>query len=76
MAPVEISEVVSTSERNAFIKFPWQTYRHDPAWVPPLILERKEFLDRKKHPFYKNAEAMQTFVGEEAKVMRSLFGPQ
>ena len=57
MASVEISEVVSTSERNAFIKFPWQIYRHDPAWVPPLILERKEFLDRKKHPFFEHGDA-------------------
>ncbi len=57
MAPVEVSEVVSNAERNAFIKFPWQIYRHDPAWVPPLILERKEFLDRRKHPFYEHGDA-------------------
>ena len=57
MALVEISQVVSGAERNAFIKFPWQIYRHDPAWVPPLLIERKEFLDRRKHPFYEHGDA-------------------
>ncbi len=57
MAAVEISEVVSRADRDAFIKFPWEIYRDDPAWVPPLILERKEFLDRKKHPFYEHGDA-------------------
>src|SRR5215510_8422870 len=57
MARVEISEAVSSAERNAFIKFPWQIYRHDSAWVPPLILERKEFLNRKKHPFFEHGDA-------------------
>jgi GNAT superfamily N-acetyltransferase len=54
---VEISEVSSRQERNAFIKFPWQIYVNDPAWVPPLIIERKAFLDRKRHPFYRHGDA-------------------
>ena len=57
MSPIEISKVSSRSERDAFIKFPWRIYENDPAWVPPLILERKEFLDRKRHPFYKHGDA-------------------
>ncbi len=57
MAAVEISQVHDQKEKNAFIKFPWRIYRDDPAWVPPLILERKEFLDREKHPFYKHGDA-------------------
>ena len=31
--------------------------RNDPAWVPPLIIERKAFLDRKRHPFYRHGDA-------------------
>jgi GNAT superfamily N-acetyltransferase len=54
---VEISEVSSHQERNAFIKFPWRIYVDDPAWVPPLIIERKTFLDRKRHPFYQHGDA-------------------
>jgi GNAT superfamily N-acetyltransferase len=54
---VEISEVSSRQERNAFIKSPWRIYVNDPAWVPPLIIERKAFLDRKRHPFYRHGDA-------------------
>jgi GNAT superfamily N-acetyltransferase len=57
VSKIEISEVSSRPERNAFIKFPWRIYASDPAWVPPLIIERKAFLDRKRHPFYKHGDA-------------------
>src|SRR5436189_814319 len=57
MPNIEISEVSSRRERNAFIKFPWRIYVNDPAWVPPLIIERKAFLDRKQHPFYRHGAA-------------------
>src|SRR5947207_11032402 len=57
MSPIEIRQVNSKADRDAFIKFPWQIYRNDPAWVPPLLIERKEFLDRKKHPFYEHGDA-------------------
>jgi GNAT superfamily N-acetyltransferase len=56
MSPLEITQVDSPRERNAFIKFPWRIYADDPAWVPPLLLERKEFLSR-KHPFYEHGDA-------------------
>jgi GNAT superfamily N-acetyltransferase len=54
---IEVSEVTSRRERDAFIKFQWQIYANDPAWVPPLIIERKKFLDRKRHPFYGHGDA-------------------
>jgi GNAT superfamily N-acetyltransferase len=54
---ITVTKVESRKDRNAFIKFPWRIYRDDPAWVPPLILERKQFLDRKKHPFYLHGDA-------------------
>src|SRR5690348_12198735 len=55
--PVEISTVESKADRDAFIHFQWTIYQNDPAWVPPLILERKQFLDRDKHPFYRHGDA-------------------
>ena len=57
MSQVEVSSISCRKDRNAFIRFPWQIYKDDPAWVPPLILERKAFLDRKRHPFYQHGEA-------------------
>jgi GNAT superfamily N-acetyltransferase len=56
-AAIEIVDVRTSSERDDFIKFPWQVYKNDPAWVPPLIIERRQFLDRNKHPFYLHGDA-------------------
>ena len=53
---IEITQVESRAERDAFIKFPWRIYANDPAWVPPLLIERKEFLSR-EHPFYEHGDA-------------------
>ena len=57
MAAIEVTAVCSSRERDEFIKFPWQIYTNDPAWVPPLISERKQFLDPSKHPFYEYGAA-------------------
>ena len=57
MSQIEVSAVSCRKDRSAFIKFPWQIYKNDPAWVPPLILERKAFLDRQRHPFYQHGDA-------------------
>jgi GNAT superfamily N-acetyltransferase len=54
---IEVTQVASAAERTAFIKFPWRIYEEDPVWVPPLIIERKEFLDRDKHPFFRHGDA-------------------
>src|SRR5947208_3669371 len=40
-----------------FIRLPWRIYRNHPHWVPPLIYERKRFLNTKKNPFFTNGEA-------------------
>src|SRR5437588_10381777 len=55
--PISVVEVRSRAERDEFIKFQWRIYKNDPAWVPPLLVERKAFLDREKHPFYKHGDA-------------------
>src|SRR3954470_22260840 len=54
---IQVSTVESDADRKTFIDFQWQIYRNDPAWVPPLLIERKAFLDRKKHPFYRHGDA-------------------
>ena len=54
---IEITKVGSNTDRDAFIKLPWKIYANDPVWVPPLVIERKEFLDREKHPFFEHGKA-------------------
>ena len=54
---VEVKPVASKRDLMRFIKLPWRLYRNEPNWVPPLISERKRFLDRSKNPFFEHAEA-------------------
>lgn len=39
-----------------FIRLPWRLYAEDPAWVPPLLLERRLHLSR-FHPYFRHARA-------------------
>jgi GNAT superfamily N-acetyltransferase len=55
--PLEIREVLSRRDLDRFAKFAAEVYVHDPQWVAPLLLEVKEFLNRKKHPFYLHGDA-------------------
>jgi len=58
---VRIEKVVTKKDLKSFIKFPWQIYKGDPHWVPPLIMDVKEKLDKKKNPFFEHSE-MELFL--------------
>lgn len=49
---VSVTPVQSTDDRDAFVRFPYSLYANDPNWVPPLMMERKDFLDPKKNPWF------------------------
>ena len=51
-----IRKVGGQQDLMEFIMFPWRVYRDDPYWVPPLISERKAFLDPQRNPFFEHAE--------------------
>jgi hypothetical protein len=57
VARIEIVPVKTTSDLRTFIQFPWKIYRHDPFWVPPLLSDMKDLLDRSKHPFFEHSSA-------------------
>jgi GNAT superfamily N-acetyltransferase len=54
---VEVRPVADKRDLMRFIKLPWRLYRNEPHWVPPLVSERKKFLDRARNPFFEHAEA-------------------
>lgn len=49
---VQIEEVNGEGNKNEFIRFPWNVYRGNPHWVPPLRSEVKFLLSKKKNPFF------------------------
>src|SRR3712207_3527525 len=54
---LEIRPVRSRRELTTFIRLPWRLYRNEANWVPPLVAERRRFLDRARNPFFRHAEA-------------------
>ena len=52
---IEIRAVSGKKALDAFIKVPWDIYKSDPHWIPPLLFERKEALSP-KHPYFKHAK--------------------
>lgn len=56
MKDIRIEKVLSKSDLNRFIRFPWKIYKDDPYWVPPLIMDIKEKLNRNKNPFFEHAK--------------------
>jgi GNAT superfamily N-acetyltransferase len=62
MPSVTVRPVSGKRDLRAFIRVPFRLHRDTP-WVPPLIMERREFLDRDKNPFFEHAEA-EYFIAE------------
>jgi hypothetical protein len=67
--PVSIHPIDLGNRRQlkAFITFPWNIYRGDPNWVPPLILDQLHFFTPGKNPYLSHsaAQLFMAFRGSE-----------
>ncbi len=63
---VRVQEVRSRTDRERFIKFPWKVYRGDRNWVPPLLMERRAFLNPAKNPFFEHSDVALYLAFDEA----------
>jgi GNAT superfamily N-acetyltransferase len=55
--------VRSRRDLRRFVRVPFHLHRDHQQWVPPLILDRMQFLNRRKNPYFEHAEA-EYFVAE------------
>lgn len=53
---LEVAPATGRGDIEAFIRFPFRLYAGSPHWVPPLLMERRSFLDRRKNPVFEYAE--------------------
>lgn len=69
MKDIRVEKVKRKSELKKFIHFPWRIYNEDPNWVPPLVMDLKEKLNREKNPFFEHAdmELFLAYKGNEIK---------
>lgn len=68
MGGIEVA-TIKDHELKQFVELPYTLYRNDPYWVAPLRIAVKELLDRRKHPFYANAEAEFFLARREGRVV-------
>lgn len=54
---IEVREIFEKKDLLTFIKFPFSLYKDCKYWVPSLIKDELETLDKDKNPVFKNAEA-------------------
>jgi GNAT superfamily N-acetyltransferase len=57
MSRIEILPVETAAQRKDFATFPWQIYRNDPLWVPPLLNERIKAIDPDRGVFFQRGVA-------------------
>lgn len=54
--PLRVVRVARGRGLSDFLRVPWPLYADDPAWVPPLLLERRLQLSRRR-PYFAHAQA-------------------
>ena len=57
MGSLTIRPVRTRRELKRFVKVPFHLHRDSEQWVPPLVFERMQFLDRRKNPWFEHGEA-------------------
>ncbi len=53
---IVVETVRRRTDLDAFIRYQLELYAGDPYFVPPIVAERRDFLDREKNPFFSHAE--------------------
>lgn len=61
MSAIQVQPVRSRHQRKLFLSYPWELYRGDPFWIPPLRGNQRELVGYARHPFYENNE-VETFL--------------
>lgn len=61
---IKIIPVNTKTELKQFIMLPYQLYKGDPNWVPPLIMDQKKFFDPLENPYYHHS-LVQLFLAVE-----------
>lgn len=57
MSNIQIVPIQDQRGRERFVRFPWQVYRNDPIWVPPLISSQLHTLDPQRGSFFHYGDA-------------------
>ena len=71
-AGIEVLPVLTAADREAFIGLPYRLHAALPHWVPPLKLERKEFLDPAQNPVFEYATVQPFCARRDGEVLGTI----
>lgn len=66
---ITIKEVDSKKMLKAFVKFPFELYKNDKNWVPPMISSEMEVFDKSKNPVFEHAECQLFLAYKDNKIV-------
>lgn len=74
MPSIEIIRVEKSAELSAFIEVPWNVYRGDPNWAPPIKKYVRKLLDTARHPFWRFSDQLLLLARRNNKVVGRIAG--
>ena len=63
MSSLVIRAVRGRRDLKRFVKVPFRIHKDHPLWVPPLVVERMQFLNPRRNPYFEHAQA-ELFIAE------------
>ena len=54
---ITIKEIHTQKEMKQFVTFPFSLYKGNPYWVPPIIKDELDTLDKNENPAFEHAES-------------------
>lgn len=66
---LKIIPVDTNRQLKSFIMLPFELYKNEPNWVPPLIMDQKNFFNPKKNPYYQHSEVKLFLAEKDGKVV-------
>jgi GNAT superfamily N-acetyltransferase len=56
MIQIEKIDTENKSHVEEFIRLPFMIYKGVPQWVPPILMDTRVMLNRRKHPFHEHSD--------------------
>jgi GNAT superfamily N-acetyltransferase len=69
---VQIEPVQTRQDLEDFIQFPFELYRGDPNWVPPLLSQRRHLLQAKHNPFFEHSDVALWLARRQGRVVGTI----
>ncbi len=67
--PIIVKQITNKKNINDFINYPYELYKKDLNWIPPLRIERQDFFNPKKNPYFEHAEVVYFLAYKENKIV-------